>query len=75
MFLSCSPDFFLYLEALESKTTIRFSQSEVVLLSNLQSLGEKDKECTWEWLVNTDSGNSNQMNRALFSASFVPEST
>ena len=29
-------------------------QSEVVLHSNLQNHGEKDKECSWEWLVNTD---------------------
>ena len=33
---------------------MRFSQSEVVLLSNLQHFGERYKECTKEWLVNTD---------------------
>ena len=40
---------FLYLEAFESNTTYNnwlnwFSQSEVVLLSNLQNLGERDKK-------------------------------
>ena len=31
-----------------------FSQSEVVLHSNLLNLGEKDKEFSSEWFVNTD---------------------
>ena len=35
--------------------TIWFDQSEVVLLSILQNLGEKDKEGSPEWLVNTKS--------------------
>ena len=34
--------------------TIRFTQSEIVLLSNLQNRGEEDKECSREWLLNTD---------------------
>ena len=33
-----------------------FSQSEVVLHSNLQNLGEKDRECSCEWLVKKDPG-------------------
>ena len=35
---------------------IWFSQPEVVLLSILQNLGEKEKECSREWLVNMDPG-------------------
>ena len=35
---------------------MRFSQSEVVLLSNLQNPDLKDKECSCEWFVNTDPG-------------------
>ena len=27
---------------------------KVVVLSNFHKLGEKDKECVWEWLVNMD---------------------
>ena len=37
-------------------TTVRFSQSECVLHSNLQNPGENDKEFSWEWSVNTDKG-------------------
>ena len=43
---------FLYLEEFPSNTTsywltcIQFIQSKVVLLSNVQNLGEKDKECS-----------------------------
>ena len=33
---------------------IWFSQSEVVLHSNLLNLGERDKECSLEALMNTD---------------------
>ena len=39
-----------------SKNEILFSQSEVVYHSNLQNLGEKDKECSRKWLVNTGQG-------------------
>ena len=35
---------------------MRFSQSEDALLSNLQNIGEKDKESSLEWLANTDPG-------------------
>ena len=50
---------FLCLEALNVTQlligcTIRFSQSEVVLHSNLQNIDEKDKECFWECLVYMD---------------------
>ena len=34
--------------------TIWFSQSEVVLHSNLEILSKQDKECSGEWLVNID---------------------
>ena len=35
--------------------TIQFNQSEVVLHSNVQNSGEKDKNCSREWLVNVGS--------------------
>ena len=37
---------------------IQFRQSGVVLHSNLQNLGGKDKECSWAWLVNTGPGHT-----------------
>ena len=40
---------------------MRFSQSEVVLHLNLRNTGEKDKESSWEWLVNTDPGEAKTM--------------
>ena len=33
---------------------MRFRQSEVVLLSNIQNLGEKKEEWSEEWLLNTE---------------------
>ena len=36
--------------------TIRFSQPEVILHSNLQIFEKKDQQCAWKWLMNTDPG-------------------
>ena len=61
--LSLVPQFRPYLETFESYTTAdwlnrMFIQSKVVLLSNVQTPGEKDKKKTknafLEWVVNTD---------------------
>ena len=42
---------FLNLEAFEGNTN---SAWICVLLSNLQNLGEKDQECSWEWYFTTN---------------------
>ena len=41
---------------LNHMATVQFSQPAVLFHSNLQNLGEKNKEYSWEWLLNTDPG-------------------
>ena len=53
-FLGIVLQIFLYLAAFKYNTTVRFIQSEVVLYLNVRTLGEEDKDYSWECSVNTD---------------------